>query len=407
MATKSSTAPGVEIHRGKVRVWFFYDGERRRESLDLDATPVNLRYAGKLRATIKEEIRHGLFDYGKTFPNSPYTLKHFSGDHTFGHYAEVWLKIAETEVAASTLKKYKSILNTLWLPELKDRPINLITTLQLREILATKQFISEKTHNNYLIPLHQVFNAAGEDDFLDKDASMKLKNKTPNARPPDPLNQDEVELVLAHMKKKYGEQVWNYFEVAFFTGLRPNEQIELKWGDIDWRGGFMRVERGRVNGNLTDTKTHQMRDVEMHPRVVAALKRQQAHTLLAGDLVFLHPATGHHFFNEKPMRENWWKPTLKALKLRDRACYQTRHTFATMAIMAGANPGWISNQMGHGSLQMLFNVYGKWLNRSDNGRELAKFAAATQAVAHDLEGEFGGVSFGSVPEMSPDQEKRG
>ena len=56
--------------------------------------------------------------------------------------------------------------------------------------------------------------------------------------------------------------------------------------------------------------------------------------------------------------------------------YQTRHTFATLAITAGANPAWVARRMGHANGQMLFGVYAKWIERADRGRERAKLVAA-------------------------------
>ena len=40
---------------------------------------------------------------------------------------------------------------------------------------------------------------------------------------------------------------------------------------------------------------------------------------------------------------------------------QTRHTFATMMLSAGQDPGWVQNMLGHSSLQMLFSRYYAWI----------------------------------------------
>jgi integrase len=61
--------------------------------------------------------------------------------------------------------------------------------------------------------------------------------------------------------------------------------------------------------------------------------------------------------------------------------YQTRHTYATLALMSGVNPAYISRQLGHKNAKMLFEVYAKWIDQADRGREKAKIEAA-------LRGEF-------------------
>ncbi len=61
---------GWENHGGKIRVYFHYNNSRCRESLGLDVTPDNIRYAEGLLTTIRHEISAGTFKYSKHFPGS-------------------------------------------------------------------------------------------------------------------------------------------------------------------------------------------------------------------------------------------------------------------------------------------------------------------------------------------------
>lgn len=60
-------------------------------------------------------------------------------------------------------------------------------------------------------------------------------------------------------------------------------------------------------------------------------------------------------------------PTLLRLGLRLRDAYQTRHIFATLALMAGINPAYIARQHG-----MLFKHYSKWIDGADADRQKSK-----------------------------------
>ena len=113
------------------------------------------------------------------------------------------------------------------------------------------------------------------------------------------------------------------------------------------------------------------RDVELNSRALNAIERQRKFTQLKSEWIFLNPNTAQTFIDDRPVRRWVWTPTLKALGLRHRECYQTRHTYATMALMAGANPAWGAAQLGH-STQMFFNVYSRWISEADNRRELSK-----------------------------------
>ena len=41
--------------------------------------------------------------------------------------------------------------------------------------------------------------------------------------------------------------------------------------------------------------------------------------------------------------------------------YQTRYTFASNALAAGEAPSWVAAMLGHGSPEMLFNVYVRYI----------------------------------------------
>jgi integrase len=56
-----------------------------------------------------------------------------------------------------------------------------------------------------------------------------------------------------------------------------------------------------------------------------------------------------------------WYPGLRRAGLRRRTMYQTRHTYATLMLATGENPEWIAKQLGHTSIQMLFQRYAKFV----------------------------------------------
>jgi integrase len=54
-----------------------------------------------------------------------------------------------------------------------------------------------------------------------------------------------------------------------------------------------------------------------------------------------------------------------------------RHTYATLGIMSGARPAFLSTQLGH-SLRVFFDVYAKWINSKNDREEIAKVDQAIQ-----------------------------
>ena len=143
----------------------------------------------------------------------------------------------------------------------------------------------------------------------------------------------------------------------------------LKWPKVDSRRGSVRVEAARVRTLEKDTKTHAVRDVELVDRAMRALQRQRGHTMMKGEYVFLNPYTAEHFADTSMPVQRVWRPSLRILGIRDRDARETRHTYATMALMASVNPAYIAKQLGHTNAKMVYEVYAKWIDGADKSTE--------------------------------------
>jgi integrase len=89
------------------------------------------------------------------------------------------------------------------------------------------------------------------------------------------------------------------------------------------------------------------REVELLQPALEALNAHKAHTLLKGAEVFQRPGTTERWPGDKAIPECFWSSALKRARVRYRNPYQTRHTYASMMLMAGENPLWLARQMGH------------------------------------------------------------
>lgn len=364
---------GIKTNGKTIQISFYWNGERFRPTLKIPPSASNIKYAERLAGEIERSISLGTYtldQYVRHFPTSRVARSAPKAENptTFGDIAQNWLK-SITHLGEGTQTKYKQALN-FWLNKVGDEPIESIKYSTLAAY-ANSQGWNAKNRNNILIPLRQVMEMATLDGLISGNPTARIKNGKVQKKPPDPLTAEEVQVVLGHMSK-YGSQIVNYFEFAFFTGMRPSELISLKWGDIDEPRGLARVQRARTFGKEHETKTYIVRDVELNIRAKNALARQKQHTLLKDGYVFENPSTKQPFSEERPLRRSYWIPTLKALKMRSRAFYQTRHTYATLNLMAGANPMWVAKQLGHANMQMVLTVYAKWIEGADKSQENAK-----------------------------------
>jgi integrase len=378
---------GVESRGNSIRIRFDYRG-RRSETLKLEPTTPNLKYAAGLRAEIVRKIALGTFRYTEYFPNSPLAAGESGpAPKTFSDLAKTWL--ASAEIEKSTREGYRKILDRYWLPAVGDQPINAISKSRLLDVLSTV-IRSKKTRNNVLIPARRVFALAFDDELIERDPAARIEYAKHQGPGPDPFEPDEVDAILGKIEKLYGEEVENYFGVGFFSGPRTSEHIAVRWEDLDLRTAVWRVRRAKVLREEKGTKTDVERDHELSSHAAHYFKRQREKTGLKSVHVFLDPVTGKQFNDDKPPRERYWRPTLKLLGIRYREPKQMRHTYITMAIMAGANPVWVARQSGN-SPRVIFKHYARWIERADRGREAAKVEAALGQIWGKTSRETGGT----------------
>ncbi|CUJ68013.1 site-specific integrase [Achromobacter sp. 2789STDY5608628] len=371
---------GIYPREASIRIGFQWNGKRYRERVDLRPTAPNMRAAARMRDEILSAIDINKFeweDFARYFPDSPSlpTGGGASALPTFREVGNTWLKLMVPEVAATTHQEYTNTMDRYWFPLFADRPIAELEYEELALFVASLPDMAAKTFNNIMTPLRGVFAYALKTKKVAFCITHDIDSRKGQQPPPDPLDIEEVELVLDHIQRKYHPQWHNYFEAAFFSGLRPSEEIALQWPKVDFRRQQARIDRARVRRIDKPTKTYEVRDIDLQTRALAALTRQKEHSFLAGGHVFLNPETGLPFPDTADAVRAVWRPTLKALGIRDRDARQTRHTFATLCLMAGMNPAYVSRQMGHKNAKMFFEIYSKWIDGAANDREKAKMDA--------------------------------
>jgi len=131
------------------------------------------------------------------------------------------------------------------------------------------------------------------------------------------------------------------------------------------------------DGTKTDASR---REVKLLPPALAVLRLQKALTFLKSAEVFQN-RTSDRWTGDQVIRDRMWTPALKRAKVRYRKPYQTRHTYASMMLMAGENPLWVAKQMGHTDAALTLKRYGRWI-ASDMPDAGNKAVAAWAQIGH-------------------------
>jgi integrase len=142
------------------------------------------------------------------------------------------------------------------------------------------------------------------------------------------------------------------FLTAAMTGLRKGELAALRWRDVDWSAGRIRVRQNYVRGEFGTPKSKRStRSVPMADEVGGEPERlfQQSRFQGDGDLVFAHPATGEPLPKANIMRR--FRAALRAAGLDDsHVFHDLRHTFGTRMAAAGVPMRTLQEWLGHRDL---------------------------------------------------------
>lgn len=355
---------GIRIRGEKLVIEYQRDGIRRFETLDLKPTAANVARAREIRRQRIVDLAAGVTPEQSARSNP-----------TFGELAQTYLD--GLRASPSAIRSYHQILTRYWMPSLGAE---LVRSIRYRDLLAAASTIaadvSAKTFNNALVPLRGVFRLALADDLIDSDPSAKLR-RAPRQKPEvDPVTPAEWELILPHLDG----DARDWLTLVWETGLRtPSEVAALRWSDI--HEDRLVVSRGTVRRlDKASTKTNQARDVLLTPAARAVLRNRP--TRFAGGPVFWRPPSpylpeGGPYLDGDEINEAW-KVALEKAGVRYRRAYNLRHGFASRALSAGANPAWLARHLGH-SLEMLLNVYGRWITGDQDRAELDKLSPKTDA----------------------------
>lgn len=374
---------GVTEFRGAIVVSFTIDGDRVRKPLRVNgkpmkATPASRRHAERLVDEIRTKIRLGVFVMHEYFPADPNAAP--VRGQTVAAQLDHWL--AAKRMETSTRKGYTSATRFWKAAVCDDRGTTLgdkvLLSLKHSDVLralATKPMLAGGSVNNYVSVLRKALALAVRDKIIATNPVADIEAAPNQKKPADPFTRDEMERIIDRLRAKYPAAVANYAECKFFTGLRTSEIAGLRWSNVDLAREEMLVTEVIVCGEDKETtKTNKTRIVELNPRALAALRAQKAHTFLAGQHVFLDPGTGTPWRVEDTFRRLYWVPTLRALEMRYRRPYNTRHTYATMMLMAGLAPAYCARQLGH-AVELFLSTYAKWLDGRDNANQRARLEA--------------------------------
>jgi integrase len=256
-------------------------------------------------------------------------------------------------VRPHTLKTYEMFFRVHLVPFFGARSLDAVTPHEVENFLSMKlrEGKSRKTIDHLLGLLSAVYRYAVKRGYA-RINPVELADRPRQQRPDADIRYltiEELEAVLRHVPDdEFGRMERVLYLTAAMTGLRRGELVALRWQDVDWFAGLIRVRRSYGSDGFGPPKSRRSsRAVPMADRVAAELEHRYVDSAFRADddLVFGHPQLGTAYDPSK-LRKRFAQAAERA-GLRSARFHDLRHTFGTQMAAAGAPIRAIQEWMGH------------------------------------------------------------
>ncbi|NOQ30938.1 MAG: tyrosine-type recombinase/integrase [Helicobacteraceae bacterium] len=365
--------PNAKLPKGKT-------GNRFRSSTSKPYSTMAMKYFEK------HKFEYALEHYESLFQN----LEN-KDEPTFGDVAELALTEAESNRRKTNgTKDYQRILKNDIAPIFWDMKLTLI---KVKDIKAwqreegTKKQISQSRFNKKFYVLKRVLDYSLENGYIETNPIVYVRRSSKLFKKQQKLDdnyfsKEQMRLILddtcengTAIDKAKHDFINTYMHVAFLTGARVGEIASLTWDDISFEDNLITYATSIHKGVLDVTKTDEVRVVPMVNELAKVLKKFKGNT--DKKYIFINSKTGSYYKDTRSITDTYYSPLIKRLKLPKIVLYNTRHTFASVAVEKGIPITTVSKCLGHKSIEVTSRFYlkiGK-INQDDIRNQLEILSA--------------------------------
>ncbi len=319
---------------------------RKRESIILGAVASMTRRQAQKAA--EEHLRP--LNLGKITPYSSISFREFAERYFIPNFFPT-LKL-------STQQRYRRTLNNHLLPAFGDSRLCDIGTLQIQQFVLQKlaSGLGWECADHYRNLLSKLFATAKKWGLFAGDnpaTGVELPEKKA-VREKHVLLPHQIPAVLAALE----EPVRTMVLLAVLTGLRIGEILALRWKDVNFNSGEIRVEQACYRGLIGSPKTKGSRRIlPMPDALISQLQRFDGQSIRQSEeqLVF-HTRNGTPY-SDTNLLHKFLKPAGRKLGMPWLNWHTLRRTHATLLQHAGATLREAQAQLGHTKMSTTLEIY--------------------------------------------------
>jgi integrase len=317
---------------------------RNRESVILG--PVQSMTLRQAKKTSEEHLRP--LNLGKVTPYSAITIREFVEKYFVPNFFPT--------LKPSTRQRYRCTLDKHLLPAFGDSRLCDIGTLDLQQFVLQKMAggLGWECADHYRNLMSKIFATAKKWGFFAGDnpaIGVELPEKKA-VREKHVLLPDQIPPLLAALEEPARTMVL----VGVLTGLRIGEILALRWKDVDFNSGELRVEQACYRGLIGTPKTKgSRRTLPLPESLQDELKRLGKKSVSEEHLIF-QTRNGTPFSDTNLLHKHL-KPAGRKLGMPWLNWHTLRRTHATLLQHAGATLREAQAQLGHTKMSTTLELY--------------------------------------------------
>jgi len=337
------------------------DKNKWRAAIAIDGKRITRNFRTKSECSTWIKEMQTQIDRGLTYRKSNVTL---------GIFIKKWLGVHQTSLAPRTALRYEQLTRDYILPQLGHLKL---TELRLDRIeahyqLLLKQGLSPRNVRFVHSILHRGLKDGMRRGYLGYNPAHGAT--LPRYEPPEMaiLAEDEVVRFLISIRGSRHEALYH---LAIKTGLRQGELLGLKWSDLDWKQGIVRIHRqvqriykqgvvfkppktrsGRRAIQLGENMLQVLRShLEQQQQMIATTGESWQHNNLVFPSQVGTPLEGTTVL--KDFKKHLADANVKKIRFHD-----LRHTAASLLLNNGVPVLVVSKILGHSKTSTTLDIYG-------------------------------------------------
>jgi integrase len=299
---------------------------------------------------------------------------------TLEHYAERWLHLIESTVKPRTLSSYAGMLRLHLLPAFGAWRVQYLDKGTIKGLLADKLTagLSRNTVRILHATLRALLGAAVDDGVISVNPAEKLGRHLRLVMP-KAVRQEEIKAMTREQRQLFlttaARETPGYYPLFLTlagTGMRLGEALALQWDNVYLAASEIRVAQSLSRGRVDTPKAGHGRTVDVSQMLAAMLRQveqQRAAELLERGWPMLPPwvfcTRAGTPMDESKVRRAMRRVLAYAKLPLHFSPHCLRHTYASLMLQQGESLTYVQRQLGHASINLTADTYGKWLPLGD------------------------------------------